>query len=150
MKILLAVDGSECGNAAVESVATRPWPAGSEVKIISAIELPFVPTPETWALPDSYYTQLETASKENADKAVQTAADRLLQNKEAQLVISTEVKSGRARDVILDEAEAWGADLIVLGSHGYSGWQRFLLGSVSHAVATHAHCSVEVVRARKQ
>jgi nucleotide-binding universal stress UspA family protein len=48
--------------------------------------------------------------------------------------------------VILDEAEKWDADLIVLGSHGYSGWQRFLLGSVSHAVATHALCSVEIVR----
>jgi nucleotide-binding universal stress UspA family protein len=48
--------------------------------------------------------------------------------------------------VILDQAESWGADLIVLGSHGYSGWRRFLLGSVSHAVATHAHCSVEIVR----
>jgi nucleotide-binding universal stress UspA family protein len=46
----------------------------------------------------------------------------------------------------MDEAEKWGPDLIVLGSHGYSGWRRFLLGSVSHAVATHEHCSVEIVR----
>jgi nucleotide-binding universal stress UspA family protein len=51
--------------------------------------------------------------------------------------------------VILDEAERWDADLIVLGSHGYNGWQRFLLGSVSHAVATHAHCSVEIVRQKQ-
>jgi nucleotide-binding universal stress UspA family protein len=49
---------------------------------------------------------------------------------------------------ILDEVEKWGADLIVLGSHGYRGWRRFLLGSVSHAVATHARCSVEIVRRR--
>jgi hypothetical protein len=46
----------------------------------------------------------------------------------------------------LDEAESWDADLIVLVSHGYKGWQRFLLGSVSHAIATHAHCSVKIVR----
>jgi nucleotide-binding universal stress UspA family protein len=39
--------------------------------------------------------------------------------------------------------------LIILGSHGYSGLQRFLLGSVSHAVAAHAHCSVEIVRAKR-
>jgi nucleotide-binding universal stress UspA family protein len=62
------------------------------------------------------------------------------------LEITTKITSGSAREVILDEAESWDADLIVLGSHGYGGWRRFLLGSVSHAVAMHAHCSVEIVR----
>jgi nucleotide-binding universal stress UspA family protein len=50
--------------------------------------------------------------------------------------------------MILDEAERWGADLIVVGSHGYRAWERFLLGSVSQAVVSHAKCSVEVVRCR--
>ena len=53
---------------------------------------------------------------------------------------------GPPRSAILDEAETWGADLIVLGSHGYRAWERFLLGSVSQAVVSHAKCSVEVVR----
>jgi nucleotide-binding universal stress UspA family protein len=112
--------------------------------------LPFVPTPETWALPDSYYAQLEEGATESANQAVNDAADRLLQNKDAQLVISTEVKTGRPQDVILEWAKQWGADLIIVGSHGYSGWQRFWLGSVSHAVAAHAPCSVEIVRQRKE
>ncbi|HEX5084219.1 MAG TPA: universal stress protein [Blastocatellia bacterium] len=60
--------------------------------------------------------------------------------------VTTMIKSGSPKEVILDESESWDADLIVLGSHGYGGWRRFLLGSVSHAVATHAHCSVEIVR----
>jgi len=54
--------------------------------------------------------------------------------------------SAELATVILDEAESWGADLIVLGSHGYNAWKRFLLGSVSQAVVSHAKCSVEVVR----
>lgn len=143
MKILLAVDGSACSNAAVASVAARPWPPGSSLKIISAVELPFMPTPETWALPDSYYAQLEEAAQEQAQKAVDDAAARLAQS---QLEITTEVQNGRARDVILNEAENWKADLLVVGSHGYSGWQRFWLGSVSQSIASHAHCSVEIVR----
>jgi len=53
---------------------------------------------------------------------------------------------GPPRTVILDEAESWDADLIVVGSHGYRAWERFLLGSVSQAVVSHAKCSVEVVR----
>jgi nucleotide-binding universal stress UspA family protein len=53
---------------------------------------------------------------------------------------------GDARQVILDEATDWGADLIVLGSHGYHGIDRLMLGSVSESVAMHARCSVEVIR----
>jgi nucleotide-binding universal stress UspA family protein len=147
MKILLAVDGSECSNAAVASVAARPWPEGTEVRVLSALELPFVPTPETWALPDSYYAQLEEAAKEASENAVNGAVKEL-ETKGIQA--TTSVKTGQAKSVIVDEAETWGADLIVLGSHGYSGWQRFWLGSVSNAVASQAHCSVEIVRQRKE
>ncbi len=149
MKILLAVDGSDYSKFAVESVAARPWPPDSEVKVLSAIEIPFTPTPETWSLPDSYYAQMEKNARESAVQATQEAADRLAQNSPSQLRISTATELGRARDVILDTAEKWDADLIVMGSHGYSAIKRFMLGSVSHAVATHAHCSVEIVRTRK-
>ena len=146
MKILLATDGSDCSKAAVDSIAERPWPRNSEVKVVSAIEIPYAPTTEAWVLPDSYYLELERVAKEQAEAAVKYAIERIRSGKTAELELTTLIKSGSAREVILDEAENWGADLIVLGSHGYSGWRRFLLGSVSSAVATHAHCSVEIVR----
>jgi nucleotide-binding universal stress UspA family protein len=146
MKILLATDGSNCSEAAVNTVAGHPWPEGSELKIISATDIPNVSVTEAWVLPDNYYTALDGAAKARAEKAVKDAAGRIKAGKASGLEIVTEVKDGHAKNVILDEAEKWGADLIVIGSHGYSGWQRFLLGSVSHAVATHAHCSVEIVR----
>jgi nucleotide-binding universal stress UspA family protein len=146
MKILLATDGSDCSKAAVQAVAARPWPKGSEIRVISAMEYPYVPTTETWVLPESYFNEIEEATKAQAETAVKEAVETLKSGTASGLEFSTEVKSGSAKDVILDEAENWGADLIILGSHGYSGWQRFLLGSVSHAVATHAPCSVEIVR----
>ena len=46
----------------------------------------------------------------------------------------------------IEEAQNWGADLIIVGSHGYGFWSRALLGSVSNAVINHAPCSVLVVR----
>ncbi len=146
MKILLATDGSNCSQTAVNSVAERPWPEGSEVKIITAIEIPYVPTTEAWVLPDSYYNELEEAVKAQAETAINDAVEEIRSRQTPELNVIGEVRSGSAKDVILDEAEKWNADLIVLGSHGYSGLHRFLLGSVSHAVATHAHCSVEIVR----
>jgi nucleotide-binding universal stress UspA family protein len=48
--------------------------------------------------------------------------------------------------VILDEAKTWPADILILGSHGWRGLDRFMMGSVSESVAIHAHCSVEVIR----
>jgi nucleotide-binding universal stress UspA family protein len=152
MKILLAVDGSSCSDAAVNEVAARPWPAGTEVRVISAVELPFVPTTETWALPESYYSQLEEAGREQARAAVNRAVEKLRASASARttpLEITTYIVDGSAREVILSEAESWNADLIVVGSHGRRGLQRFLLGSVSNAIAAHAPCSVEIVRCRE-
>ena len=58
-------------------------------------------------------------------------------------------REGDARSVIVDEAQKWSADLVMLGSHGYTGIKRLLLGSVALLVVSHAPCSVEIVR-RKQ
>ena len=64
----------------------------------------------------------------------------------AKLKVSTQVVGGLPKHAIPDEAEAFKADLIVLGSHGRGRIERFLLGSVPLAVVTHATCSVEIVR----
>src|SRR5262249_14749860 len=148
MKILLAIDSSDFGSVATREIAERPWPPGSEVRIISVVELPFLPTPETMALPESYYSQFEKAGREPATEAIERAM-KLFDN-HPELRITSDILSGRAKDVILEEAEGWGADLIVVGSHGYRGWQKMLLGSVSQAVASQARCSVLIVRSREK
>lgn len=149
MRILLAVDGSEYGNAAADAVAARPWPANSVIKVLSAIEPLYYPTTETWVLPENYYSEMEATAKEQAQKAVNRALETLRGNKTGPIEIIGEVKSGAAKEVILDEAKHWDADLIVVGSHGYRALERFLLGSVSNTVALHAPCSVEIVRRKR-
>jgi len=66
------------------------------------------------------------------------------------LVVETAVHYGEPRSVIVDQAEEWSADLIVVGSHGYTWVKRLLLGSVAQAVVLRAPCSVEVVRKKRQ
>ena len=144
MKILLATDGSPCSDAAVAEVARRPWPEGSFVKVLTTYEVPVVPTPEAWAVPANYLDEMDVALREQAQKIVERAVRTLKSNKS--LAVDASFLPGPPRPVILDEAENWGANLIVLGSHGYGPWKRFLLGSVSQAVVSHAKCSVEVVR----
>jgi len=149
IRILLAVDGSEFSDAAVEEVANRPWPRGSEVQVVSAVHLPFTPTPETWALPDSYYSNLEKTTREQSESATGRAIARLRESnagREIPLTLTSATPIGHAEETIIETAKTWGADLVVLGSHGYRGFTRFLLGSVSQAVAAHAPCSVEIVR----
>ena len=147
MKILLAVDGSEFSDAAVEEVARRPWPDGSELDIISVYEPPALPITETFVLPQSYYEEMEKAGQEQSREAINKAIERL-RLAQTNLRINSEIARGYPADVVLDRANRCGADLIVVGSHGYSGLKRFLLGSVSQNVSSHARCSVEIVRAK--
>lgn len=144
MKILLAVDGSPCSDEAIEEIAGRPWPRGSEIKVLTAFELSILPTPETWALPAGYLDEMDRAARQQAQAVVDRAVEKL--KKSDAVLIHGQPLPGPARIVILDEAESWDADLIVVGSHGYRAWERFLLGSVSQSVVSHAKCSVEVVR----
>src|SRR5215469_12445878 len=64
----------------------------------------------------------------------------------AGLKVLPKVVCGYPKASILDEAKEWGADLIVMGSHGRHGLKRLLLGSVAEAVALHSSCSVEVIK----
>jgi nucleotide-binding universal stress UspA family protein len=148
MKILLAIDGSPCSAAAIEEVGNRPWPEGSTVKVLTTYELPVPPTAETWALPLNYFDEMDVALGKQAQNVVDGAVEKLKSKSNKTITIDGALLPGPPRTVILDEAERWGADLIVVGSHGYRAWERFLLGSVSQAVVSHAKCSVEVVRCR--
>ena len=150
MKVLLAVDGSPCSEAAVNEVAARPWPAGSEVKIVTAYELPPpAPTPYAWAIPADYFDELDRAARSSAQSVLDAAAAKLAKALNHSVKVTKETLCGSPRAAITEEADQWPADLIVMGSHGYGAWHRFLLGSVSQAVVSHAKCSVEVVRDRE-
>ena len=147
MKILIATDGSKFSDLALRSVANRPWPKGSEVKVLSVLE-PFVPlgvfpyfeSKEIEDLNNSALTEARTA----VDKGV-----RILSHLEAKVSTGTPFPQGSPARSIVKEAEEWGAQLIVLGSHGRRGYDRLILGSVSEHVAFHGHCSVEVIREGK-
>lgn len=145
MRILLAIDGSPPSKAAVDEVCRRPWPPESEVRLVtvrSPIELMLLG--ENFQQPmtgDDIFDQPGWASV----KFLDDAATQLAQCA-PELRVTPVLLEGLPKEVILDEAERWGADLIVVGSRGYGSISRFMLGSVSFAVALNATCSVEIVR----
>jgi nucleotide-binding universal stress UspA family protein len=150
MKVLLATDGSLCSLEAARSVASRPWPAGSEFRVISVVEL----SPAWFRKPYPAYLDhkamedLRGEAMKRAQDAV-AAAEQIVADAGLPETGTVLVPSAAAREMIFQEAAEWGADLIVAGSHGRRGANRFLLGSVSEAVAFHAKCSVEIIRPKK-
>jgi nucleotide-binding universal stress UspA family protein len=85
--------------------------------------------------------------RRDAPALVEAAAD-LIRDANANIRVSTNIIEGVPKDAIVEEARNWGADLIVLGSHGYGRVRRVVLGSVAGAVVATAPCSVQVVRAK--
>ncbi len=150
MKILVATDGSECSAKAVYSVANRPWPANGQIRILSVVQLltienQMTASPLSAEYPTSLLEQVWKDARTRAEEAVSDARKTLI----AAGLNVCDCKAtpvGDPRTLILDEAKAWGANLIVLGSHGRHGLDRLLMGSVAESVALYAHCSVEVVR----
>jgi nucleotide-binding universal stress UspA family protein len=149
-KLLLATDGSDCSLAAARSVAERPWPEGTEVRVLSVVEyhLPFLQaTLEPSFLDPSGMEKLREEAMQRAQNAIRTA-EEILTAAGLKTSESLSVLLDSPPQVILDEAKQWGADMIVTGSHGHRGINRLLLGSISEAVAMHAECSVELIRPR--
>jgi nucleotide-binding universal stress UspA family protein len=143
MKILLAVDDSKHSEAATRAVLTQAGPQGSEVMVLHVVEpMPLLVAREMAA----YEPKLEAARQAQLQQAEALVVRTAEELRSKGLRVTTAVAEGDPKSEIIDRAAKWHADLIVMGSHGRTGVDRFLLGSVSDAVARHAHCSVELVR----
>lgn len=118
VRIVVGFNGSPDAERAVRAAAARAWPAGSEARVLFA-------------------------GDEADEGARHAAAERL---RAAGLGVEEFVRDGDAADVLIREAERWGADSIFVGTRGLHGFQHLLHGSVASTVAAHAQCSVEVVR----
>jgi nucleotide-binding universal stress UspA family protein len=149
VRIVVGVDGSRASEAAVCEVASRLWPAKTEVRII-AVNDPLTPTLIGQFIPPVEKTIEESnqADREWLKEILENLSQRLRQS---ELKVSTEIREGNPKRVLVEVAEGWGTDCIFIGSVGFSNrFERFVLGSVSAAVVARAHCSVEVVRPRKR
>jgi nucleotide-binding universal stress UspA family protein len=146
MKILVAYDGSRFAEAAIDELLDRPWPQETEVRLVTAIEpLGFVPSAPGLELFTPFGERLDARLREDCYKQIQQALSRLSARPE--LTTSYEIREGEAKHALLAAIRDWQPDLVLAGSHGKSPFERLLLGSVSHALVSHAPCSVEIVRA---
>ncbi len=123
IRIVVGVDGSPVALAAVDLVAKRHWPAGTEVLLLFA----------------------DSSSDSESAASLEVAKARLTSYRG--LVLRTEAREGDPKRELIEAAREWQADAIYVGARGLGQLDRFLLGSVSLHVALHADCSVGVVHA---
>ncbi len=122
VRIVIGFNGSPDSELAVVAVASRAWPEGSEARVIIA--------------------------RDTLEPVIHgVAAEKL---RAAGLTTSEVSRDGDPAHVLIQEAEEWGADSIFVGTRDVHGFRHLLHGSVSSAVAAHAQCSVEVVRAARR
>ena len=144
-RIMIGFDGSSGSKAAVDSVASRKWRAGSEVKMVSVTD-PVSPSAiGRFVLP--IVDAAEAINKSEHDWLMSAADPEAEKLRSAGLNVEIQIVPGNPKRVLTDAAENWNADCIFVGANSYgSRIEKYLIGSTSAAVAARAHCSVEVVR----
>jgi nucleotide-binding universal stress UspA family protein len=143
-RIVVGFDGSPGSTRAVDSITSRSWPEGTDVRLLSVADSSVLEAIGRFK-PQMANASVQTKFASQWAQSLAASAKSSLTN--AGIRTSVELKLGDAKDVIVAEAENWNADTIFVGPHcSGDSFQRFLLGSVSASVAARAHCSVEVVR----
>jgi nucleotide-binding universal stress UspA family protein len=157
MNVVIAYDGSNHAKAAIDDLRRAGLPRGGNALVVTVGET-VLPTPS----PSLTAVGAETLSHRVAGTLVQARAEAAQAIDEAGALAREGVQRiqayfprwgvyadpvlGTAAEAILQKADDWRADLIVVGSHGRSALGRLVLGSVSKQVATESRCSVRVAR----
>jgi nucleotide-binding universal stress UspA family protein len=150
LKVLVPIDGSEASIVAVHEVALYALPEDSTVELLYVVHsrLPVIPDFPPWAVTiASAHGESIRAQTRHAPEVLSAAAKRL-QTYQRQATIVTKIVEGVPKHEILREAFDWGADRIVMGSHGRGRADRAILGSTAAAVAARAPCTVQIARPR--
>jgi nucleotide-binding universal stress UspA family protein len=145
VRIIVGTDGSAASDEALRAVTARHWPKRSEICVVM-VDDPLAPEFLGKLIPPLGKTLAEDRQEERTwvEEISKHSLDIL---RKAGLKVTCVVRKGDPKRELCKAAEEWNADCIFVGSAGFSNrFERFVLGSVSGAVAARAHCSVEVIR----
>jgi nucleotide-binding universal stress UspA family protein len=154
LRVLMACDGTETSSRAGEVLKRLDWPDGSVGKIVTVLESRVVGQVPDWLeqqARDSQTDLLARAWVEQHDHQRQERCDQLRQFCQEHLPAIFQnqpplVRDGHAAQQILHAIRDEQIDLVVCGARNQSLWRQLLLGSTSHHLLNHAHCSVLIVR----
>ena len=139
-KILIAVDNSIYAEKAAKTGYEIAAKFEAKVALVNIIEpVPITATPEMTMAPA--FMEIYDNSKESSSVLLQAMQKKYSKGIETKLITLIDTASHG----IIEEAEKWKADLIVIGTHGRTGFSHFLMGSVAEHVARKSACPVLIV-----
>jgi nucleotide-binding universal stress UspA family protein len=141
-RILVATDFSAASARALDFAVDMARRYSAAIELLHVLEDPIYGT----LYPDAYFVDLEGLRQQLSADAQQRLRDEASRHAGAGVAIATHLIVGRPAAVILEQAKALGADAIVLGTHGRSGFQHLVLGSVAERVVRSASCPVITIR----
>jgi nucleotide-binding universal stress UspA family protein len=144
-QVLLAVDRSTVSESVAKAAAWLPLPTDAEVRLVTVIpprEALVAAAPTVWSGLAHELKEIMDSTLTAAEGHVRELGQMLQHTRRS---VAAEVLRGEPASQILEAQERTGADLVIVGSHGEGGMDRWLLGSVSERIARHAQCSVLVV-----
>jgi nucleotide-binding universal stress UspA family protein len=145
MKVLIAYDGSDYADAAIDDLKWAGLPDNADAIVLSVVEWP-LQAPRSWGMVETgFAAELEEDIKA-AERLAAQGRQRLQKLFPKWKIHAAASPAAHAATAILDKANAWPADLIVAGTHGRSALTRVVLGSVSLKLVKEAHCSVRIAR----
>ena len=139
-KILIAVDNSTCSEKAAKAGYEMAVKFNAEIALLNIIEpTPAAVNPDYTLAP--VFMEMYDNSEENSHVLLKE-----IETKYANGITTTYLSTiDTASHGIVQQAEEWGAELIVIGTHGRTGFYHFLMGSVAEHVARKAACPVLIV-----
>lgn len=145
LRLLVGVDGSRTSLGAVAAISERTWAPGTEIRMLVVVDSAVINSLSRFA--PQVVTGGVFEEKLVRQWADSLAAPCLARLAKAGLQADIKVRFGNPKVILPEEAGGWNADALFVGPHGLpNSFARFLVGSVSSAVAARADRSVEVVR----
>lgn len=140
-RILVPYDFSRHADAALDLAIELARLAGARIRLVHVFPLPMeMLSPYELPMPERLVEEVRAAASDRLERALVRVRAQGLEG-------DAEVDSGPVAETLVDRAAAWGAELIVMGTRGLSGFEHLLLGSVAERVLRTAPCPVLTLRA---
>jgi len=144
-RILTCTDFSDASEPAMRRAATMASDAGAELHLVHVMNpSAFIPPQMVVEFPDTAIAEVE----KDVGARLEALRARLLDALPPEKVVCAVLSHPNAASAITEYAEEHGIDTIVIGSHGRTGLERWLIGSVAEKVVRHARCDVFVIRSK--